>query len=304
MENNFLNKQNGLSTTDASSISNLCNQRSREIQSELESKNNYIASFKYDGEYYTETEPKPIDSERVEDLLLKKGRLHSLQAVIMEGIKAKESLMDSIRNEDVVYTVDAPEHPEYISPEILDNVSEDWGRSKLTSSEIQEYLIAESMASHIGQFIHKGGKLDTLRRELADFKPLDFISLETSKKVPVNRMLHHTPEQLLELHESLASKHREFEKKVNYYKAKIKNLSSEENIRINETNKKSVMEAEEKNQVIRNNYNDASKKYFADKRAYFEEFEADRSKRLNSASKLKIVVPVELQDLLDDLKSK
>lgn len=304
MENRFLDSKNGLSSTDASSISNLCNQRSRDITSELNSKNNYSSTFRYEGETYVDTEANAIDSDKVVEMLTKKGRLHALQAIIMEGIKLKQTLMEDISNEVFVYDVIEPEYPKLVSAETESPVEESWGWSRLTSTEIQEYLYNESMASHIGQFIHRGGKLDTLRKELENFKPLDFITIKDGVKTPVKKIKHHTSEELLKLHEELSAKHREFEKKVNYYKAKVKNLVSEENIRINEENKKAIAIAEEENSKIRNEYNNESKKYLAEKRKAYEDFESDRSKRLNLASKLKIVVPKDLQDLVDELRPK
>ncbi len=51
---------------------------------------------------------------------------------------------------------------------------------------------------------------------------LEFMEIETGKKTPLKVTIHHTPEQLLEIHEELAALHRGYEQKVNYFKSKVK----------------------------------------------------------------------------------
>lgn len=301
MKNIFLDPKNGLSMSDATSISNMCNQRSREITMELESKNNYSAYFNHNGEKYQETEPKPLVKADTIELLKTKGRLHSLQAILMESLNAKKVLMENIQREVFEFNEKSPVMGDLVNPVIIELVDENWAKEQLTQAEMYEYLEQEAMASHIGQFIHKNGKLDKLRDELSTFKPIDFFYIKDDEKCPIKRIKHHTPEELLSIHEELAVLHRESEKRVNFYKAEIKNKVSAENIRINELNSKAITEAEELNSITRNEFSNASKKFMSDRKAAISKFEADRTKRLNEASKLKIVVPKGLQDLVDEL---
>jgi hypothetical protein len=85
-----------------------------------------------------------------------------------------------------------------------DEVNEEWGWQQLTSSEYNEYLEAEAFAAHYGQFIHKGGKLDRLRNELPKLKTLEWIEVEKDKKTPMNVEIHHTIDELGELHKNLS----------------------------------------------------------------------------------------------------
>jgi hypothetical protein len=115
-------------------------------------------------------------------------------------------------------------------------VNEKWGWDQLTVAEYNEFLEAEAFAAHIGQFIHKGGKLDQLRAELPTIKTLEFMEIETGKKTPMTISVHHKADDLMELHEELAGLHRGYEQKVNYFKAKVKNAVTAENARIAKEN--------------------------------------------------------------------
>ena len=94
----------GLSLSTAQSISNLCNQRSKEINSKLEQTNNFSRTLKIDGESYTETESSPLPGDVV-SLLKEKSRLHASQAFLMENIKAKDEMINSIKKESWVSTL-------------------------------------------------------------------------------------------------------------------------------------------------------------------------------------------------------
>jgi hypothetical protein len=92
------------------------------------------------------------------------------------------------------YDVDAPERPKTFKKDYLYSIDEPWGWDQLTTAEYNEYLEAEAYASHIGQFIHKGGKLDRLRAELPTIKTLEFMEIEVGKKTPMKVSIHHTPQ--------------------------------------------------------------------------------------------------------------
>ena len=88
----------GLSLSQAQSISNLCNQRAVEIEAKLKAVNNSSRKIKIDGQTYQETQPVPMPANVVE-LLKEKAELHATQAFLMENIKAKNDLMNSIKQE-------------------------------------------------------------------------------------------------------------------------------------------------------------------------------------------------------------
>jgi hypothetical protein len=296
MKNSLASK--GLSMSQAQSISNLCNQRSKEISNKLADVNNVSKTLVINSETYTETQGNPMPANTVE-LLTEKARLSATQAFLMENIKAKDELIKEIQFEDFDYTILAPERPKTATKELPSLIDEEWGWSQLTTAEYNEYLEAEAYASHIGQFIHKGGKLDKLRSELPTIKTLEFMEIEVGKKTPMKVFVHHNSDQLLKIHEELAGLHRSYEQKVNYFKSKVKNSVTTENARI--ANERAQIQAElnEINGKQDADYNTGLEKWRADFRKASNEFEAKRQERIKEAANMKIDIDSRFQPVVD-----
>jgi hypothetical protein len=296
MKNSLSTK--GLSMSQAQSVSNLCNQRSKEITNKLVDINNVSKTLVINSETYTETQGNPMPTNVVE-LLTEKARLSATQAFLMENIKAKDELITSIQRDQFEYEVEAPQRPKTEVRVLPFLVDENWGWNQLSAAEHNEYLEAEAYASHIGQFIHKGGKLDRLRAELPTIKTLEFMEIEVGKKTPMKVSVHHTSEQLLEIHEQLAALHRGYEQKVNYFKAKVKNSVTTENARIAKERADIQSEVNEINLKQDVEYRNAYDKWASEYRKASEEFEADRQKRIENAANLKIEVAERFQPVID-----
>ena len=297
MKNSLASK--GLSMSQAASISNLCNQRSKEISTKLDNINNVEKTLSIGTETYIETQGNPIP-ENVVQLLQAKARLSATQAFLMENIKAKDELINEIKREHFIYDVEAPIRPTTISETLPLEVDEDFGWDTLTAAEYNEYLEAEAYASHIGQFIHKRGTLDRLRVELPTIKTLEFMEIEVGKKTPLKVSIHHTPEQLLAIHEELAALHRGYEQKVNYFKSKVKNTVTSENARIQKERGNIQAEVNQQNADLANAYKIAYEQWSADQRKAQHEFEEKRQGRIQEAVNLKINVAERFQDVVDE----
>ena len=297
MKNSLASK--GLSMSQAASISNLCNQRSKDITATLADINNVSKELTIGVETYIETKGNPIPGNVV-DLLTSKARLSATQAFLMENIKAKDELITKIKKEQFKYDVEAPIRPTIISKIIPTEVDEDFGWDTLTTAEYNEFIEAEAYASHIGQFIHKGGKLDKLRAELPTIKTLEFMEIEVGKKTPLKVSIHHTPAQLLAIHEELASLHRGYEQKVNYFKSKIKNATTSENARIQKERGNIQAEVNQQNSDLANAYKLAYDKWAGEERKAQHEFEEARQGRIQEAVNLKIEVAPRFQDVVDE----
>lgn len=299
MKNHSLSTK-GLSLSQAQSISNLCNQACRDINSKLNNINNATKELTFEGKTYTETQGHAIPTD-LDQLLQEKARLHATQAFLMENIKAKDTLINNLKKKQFVYEVEAPDYPE---TEELPNyyetaVDEDWGWAQLSKSEYSEYLEAEAYASHVGQFIHKGGKLDNLRTELPTIKTLEWMEVEAGKKTPLTVAVHHTIDQLGAVHEQLAQLHRSHEQKVNYYKAKVKNLVTAENARLAKEIADITSAINERNDKILAEYQTAREKYQAEKRKASVQFEESRVKEIAKVSALRIEVDSRFKDVVD-----
>jgi hypothetical protein len=289
----------GLSMSQAQSISNLCNQRAKEISTQLDNINNVSKELTIGVENYTETKGNPIPGNVVE-LLTAKARLSATQAFLMENIKAKDELINEIKREHFIYDVEAPIRQQSISENLPLEVSEEFGWDQLTPAEYNEYLEAEAYASHIGQFIHKRGTLDRLRAELPTIKTLEFMEIEVGKKTPLKVTIHHTPEQLLAIHEELAALHRGYEQKVNYFKSKVKNATTSENARIQKERGEIQARVNQQNADLANAYKLAYEQWTADQRKAQHEFEEKRQGKIQEAVNLKIDVAGRFQDVVDE----
>lgn len=288
----------GLSLSQAQSISNLCFQRTQDIANRLGIINNSEKTINIAGVNYTETKGNAIPSN-VKDLIIEKGLLHATQAFLMENIKAKDSLLKELRSREFYTPLVYPEYPTFISFVSKELVGEQWGWEQLSISEYNEYLEVEAYAAHIGQFIHKGEKLDVLRKELSTLKTLEWMTIKEGEKTPLTVEVHHTAEQLLEVHNNLATLHRQYEQRVNYFKAKVKNLVTEENARISQENSSSQAEVNSKNVVLRNQHDSLQAQYQADNLKLVQDFEKTRQEEIQKTAQLRILVDPRFQATID-----
>lgn len=288
----------GLSMSQAQSVSNLCNQAATEISNRLMAVNNASKTIEIDGKSYIETEGIPMPDD-VAQLLLDKARYHACQAFLMEAIKSKDDAIEAERHRAFTYDVTPPVHKEAEDFEMLLPVPEQWGWDQLTDAEYAEYLDNEAYASHIGQFIHNKGKLDTLRKELNTIKGLQWLSIKEGEQTPVMVNKHHTSEQLMALHEKLAESHRLYEQRVNYYKAKVKNLVAEENARRSHEN---ALRGEEFNKIqakLDEEYSFAMQAWRGERQVALQQFEKEREINIKTISALRIVVDPRFQAIID-----
>ena len=297
MKNSLASK--GLSMSQAASISNLCNQRSKDITAQLADINNVSKELVIGSETYTEVKGNPVPQDVVK-LLTAKARLSATQAFLMENIKAKDELINKIKYEGFEYDIEAPLRPTIISETLPSQVDEDFGWDTLTTAEYNEFIEAEAYASHIGQFIHKGGKLDRLRAELPTIKTLEFMEIEVGKKTPMKITVHHTAAQLLTIHEELAALHRGYEQKVNYFKSKIKNATTSENARVQKERGEIQAKVNQQNSDLANAYKLAYEQWTAEQRKAQHEFEEARQGRIQEAVNLKIEVAERFQSVVDE----
>lgn len=233
-------------------------------------------------------------------LILEKAKMHATQAFLMENIKGKDELINQLKKKQFTCGLIHPNHPEYVKYDDVPLVNESWGWEQLSMKEVNEYLMAESYASHIGQFIHKGSNLDKLRKEIITIGNIEWIDVKAGEKTPVKVTPHHTSEQLLQLHEEFASLHRQYEQKVNYYKAKVKNLVTEENARISNINANAEKEVNEHNKILQQQYEKEYREYSSQHKQLYSEFEAQRQNDIKSVASLRIEISNEFKDVIDE----
>lgn len=302
MKKHSLVPNNGLSLSQAQSISNLCNQRALEINKKFENVNNYSKYVNLnDGKTLFIQKGQELPKDIVQ-LITEKARLYACQAFLMENIKAKEFLLKEVKLDvaDISH-VSAPKKPNFLSPNdnTLSYVDEAWGWSKLTLKEINEYYEAEAYAAHIGQFIHDSSILDKLRKNLPNIPTIEWITIKDGEKTPVYIDIHHDADNLMKLHENLAGIHRKYEQRVNYFKAKVKNIVTAENARIASHNNKISNDVAKQNALLQSEYDKKYVEYQDKIHEIRNEFEIIRQKKISEIAAMRISVDVRFQDVID-----
>lgn len=289
----------GLSMSQAQSVSNLCNQEATEIARKLHNLNNCSKKLIINEvEYITQDAAKmPTD---IVELLTRKGALHACQAFLMENIKAKESLMDENERAMFHWDVAEPNRFQRELPHLKPNVDEDWGFDQLSTEEVNEYYEVESLAAHYGQFIHKEGILDKLRKQLTNRATLEWEIIEHGKKTPVKLTYHNTPEELLRTHNEIAELHRKAEMRVNYFKAKVKNLVSQENADIAEYNGIEKSRVKAINEKTSAEFTQEQTNWIAQREIQESEFETKRNIKMKELASLRINIPERFKPIVDE----
>lgn len=297
-------KTKGLTISEAQSISNAINQRARDIESTLSIINSAQKTITVDGVEYTLVKGNSIPDDIV-DILKEKASLHACQAFLMENLKAKESLLNKVSSEKAdLSSIEEPDDIYKQYPKLISEVKEEWGWEQLTSSELEEYYEAEAYAAHIGQFIHKGSKLETLRKETPILPSIEWKEVETGKRTPVKIQQTHKLSYLTELHNELSQLHKQYENKTNYYKAKVKNLVTEENGRIAKINNDEINKINSINKANSTLYQEQMKAYQAKIDEINSEFETQRSEKIKSIVALRIEIPTRFQPIIDKVNNK
>jgi len=305
MKKNSLTPNKGLSLSQAQSVSNLCNQRAGEIAADLSGINNYSKEVDVYNNGVSKTHKIVVGKKlptNVVELLKEKSKLHACQAFLMENLKAKEALLHEAKTSAPdLSEVEVPEKPKVVSPLInmLPEVREGWGWEQLTVAEYNEYLEAEAYAAHIGQFIHNGGTLDALRKELPKVETVEWMTIVDGVKSPVEVKIHHDSKELLKTHEELAALHRGYEQRVNYFKAKVKNLVTKENARIANINADAQNAAEATNNAAQSTYDTAYKAYNEKVKSIRTEFEKERQAKISEIASMRIDVDARFQETVD-----
>ena len=138
-----------------------------------------------------------------------------------------------------------------------------------------------------------------MRKELPNIKTLEWISVKDGERIPVKVSPHHTSEDLLKTHEELATLHRTHEQRVNYFKAKVKNLVSEENARISKENAVEQETINVSNNQLQTEYATLYTEYQGKILKEREVFEAARQEETKAASALRISVDSRFQFTID-----
>jgi hypothetical protein len=290
----------GLSMSQAQSASNIINQLCEEIDRKLNSFNSHSRVVVLNGVEIEELKANPVTISVV-SLLKRKGNLRAAQAFLMEAIKTKNELLDEVRRSRFKpEPFDQPE-PNYMEFYPEDLIDESWGWDQLTYSEYCEYLDVEANAAHIGQFIHNKGVLSKLREDIANLKSLVWIELESGKKTPVKITPSTSSDDLMTIHLALAELHRQYESRVNYYKAKVKNMVSDRNAEISKNNTINENKAYSHNVPLKEAYEALKTEHRNRQNNAMYKFEEEKEMLMKKVASLRIVVNDRFKPVIDEI---
>ncbi len=303
---NALDKK-GLLMSQAQTISNLANHAATDMLARLSMTNNAKKTVTFKDKDLVQIDARPLPAT-LEDQLQTIGEYRSLQAFLMEQLKAKEGMLKEVIERLFTTKLEHPKQPTFEKFEPIIPIKEEWGWNQLTMKELTDYWEAEAMAAVYGKFIHSGGTLDRLRKELPNIASLEWFVApgHQGEAWPVKVEIHakHTELELWDLHQALANIHRDWEQKVNYFKAKVKNLVTLENARISKENGVKVTEVNKKNVDLRNSYVNEVEKHNGEIQQEQQKFEEDRQMETKKIAGLRIKVDDRFQKLIDELMPK
>lgn len=283
----------GLSMSDANTVAGKAGDIGDSVSRLLNQTGSFIKTTELDGKKVTLVAPKKI--ENLVEVCQKDGQLYGLKAYLMEAIKAKNSVIDYLKNVEVKdFAEDGEkfneydkEEDKYPEKEVLteNNVLQSWNLE-----ERAEYYLLEAQVAHLGKKIHPNGTLDKLAQESFEGVRYEREELNSGKggtKTHIAEVVSvYTPEESQKTFYALHDLRRDLEKKLNWYKARLQN----------ELNAKQI-EAEKNFQERLNNYTELQKKKREADEQLRSVLQSRRLKLVKEASVLKIRLPKTLEEI-------
>lgn len=278
-ESRFLGNQ-GLTLAEANYTANIVKELCEKINNEINRMSLFSSKLLYQGTEKDFTKVNKV--EELERKCMEEGNLYALSAWLREGIKAKNNLIESANFD----SFDIELLPQPLMYKLISNLSEEDIKKELPINELTEYLTYEAKASHIGKKVHPNGIFDRWFKALKDTPPLQIHSENKDFIISLTEIVKE--EDLYSIYFNLQKEYREAEQKVNYYKAKIKNILSEKTIEINN-----------KNSEIRKTYQQECDKINSENYKLQKDIENKRLEKVKELSDLKIIIPNNLQKTMD-----
>lgn len=286
MESVYLTEGKGLTSSSANYLANLAKEELKSTEAKLKH-----LSFVDKSVELINGNKKALrygcgDPKALEGFLEKIAEMHSFNAWIREGIKAKEALLHNVVLIDVykyckIKGIELPQQPSKPS-----TISEQTIIDEMDIKTRNRYLELEAYASTFGEYIHPDGEIADAREDMLEKIELpNEVDGEGRDMVIYSYIPSADPELVNEVYLSLQNKYRNYEKQLNAIK-----------FNINEQVNKRTLEANAKYREEQVKYNNAMDIIRHDLSTYLTE-ERER------ISSLKIVIPERLQKTYEYLES-
>lgn len=154
---------NGLTSTSANFISNICKESYAEIEKELESVKFTTTTVKLIGSTDETVVSRGIeDVSKIKENIMKVAQLKSLIAWLREAIKARERLFKEALNMDYEdFGIEVP-----IRPESAEYITDDDVIASWNIKQRNRYYYLDTLCAQIGQYIHPNGAFSKARKSL------------------------------------------------------------------------------------------------------------------------------------------
>ena len=270
----------GLTTAEANYTANIIKELCERIFNEIKQLTLFKGTLNFQGK---QTEyNKVYKVENLEEKCLEEGNLYALSAWLREAIKAKEALLKQVENDN--FDISLLNEVNYGKATSL--LTEDEVKYSLPINELAEYLAYEAKAAHIGKKVHPNGIFEQWFNMIKNTPKVQINEINKDYIVEFDQVVDE--KDLYQTYFTLQKEYREAEQKVNYYKAKVKNLLNEKNQEINQKNR-ALQDKLSQDLEIQNSKNLALQ----------AEINNLRGQKLKEVSELKIIIPNELQKTLD-----
>lgn len=296
---NLFYGSNGISRSEAQHLSSVAAKKAFLLTRELELLNYETISFKKDNEtYYLKrgTEMQISDIQTKFELI---GKLYGFVAWMREALKIGETYSSELKLVDPKILLSEEEYKQYkdskaflttsIAPSYKlfteKNVLQDY-----SVGNIAEYFEEESIAAHIGKFVHGNGNFIKVLENMQNFEENTFIE-KGGQLFIASHELTVKSDEFFSLIETLQTQHRTHEKNVNAFKAKLKDKVTELNLQ--EELRFAKEDAEY--QVLRNEHLKTVKDFE-------NKAKVKSSELISEFAKLKIIIPNRYNDLVIELR--
>lgn len=281
-ESKFLGKQ-GLTSAEANYTANIVKELCERIATEINNMSLFTAILTKDGKKHNFAKERKV--ENLHEKCLEEGKLYALSAWLREGIKDKDKIISLIDTDDFGFELKSTDHI-VKGFKLINNPTEEEIKRELPINELAEYLSNEAKAAHIGKKVHPSGIFEKWLREIKNTPCLQLHPDNKDLIITLTQVVQE--EDLYKIYFDLQKEYREAEQKVNYYKAKIKNLLSDKIREINTTNLE-----------IRNKYQQELDSINTENYSIQQQINNARLEKVKELSELKIIIPNELQSTID-----
>jgi hypothetical protein len=300
--------KDGISSSHANHISNLLKEQNTLISKRLAG----VKAFTYkvtidrqDHKISSTTLVEDGDWER-------EGRYYALSAWLREAIKAKNSLLDFYRICDASEFLEGEETvPEFVDVAPVKNSpigvlawNENNAIGEFSVAERAEYYGLEARASHIGKYIHVGGVLSNVKNDLAGGPMIGFHKLIQGgqpTEIPMFATANFDANTINSEYFRLQAKHREYESKLNFWKARIQNRVTEKNAELQRDFTNASVKASNDYNSLLNDYHSKLSKFTGEIEALNSILQTRRLEKIREVSAYKIAIPNEFSDIYQEI---